>query len=55
LKKEVEMLIQQGKLEKFIVKDKGVRNCLWDDPQEKEEPRRKLTTLEILKGLHLDE
>jgi hypothetical protein len=54
LKKEVEMFIQGGKLEKFIVKGEGVRNHLWDDPLKEEEPRGKLITLEILKGLRFD-
>jgi hypothetical protein len=44
-----------GKLEKFVTKGEGVRNYLWDDLPKKEELRRKLTTLEILKGLHFDE
>jgi hypothetical protein len=55
LKKEVEMFIQCGKLEKFIAKGEGVRNYLWDDLSKGEEPRCKLITLEILKGLCLDE
>jgi hypothetical protein len=55
LKKEVEMFIQCGKLEKFIAKEEGVRDFLWDDPLKGEEPRCKLTTLDILKGIHLDE
>jgi hypothetical protein len=38
LKKEIEMLIQQGKLKEFMAKDKGVRNCSWKSPQGKEEP-----------------
>jgi hypothetical protein len=31
LKKEVEMLIQSEKLAKFVVKEEGIRNHLWDN------------------------
>jgi hypothetical protein len=54
LKKEVEILIQRGKLREFVAKGEGIGNCSWKSPQEKEGPRRKLTTLEILKGLRIN-
>ena len=54
LKKEVEMFIQGGKLAKFVDKEEGIRNHLWDNRPQEIEPRGKLTTLEILKGLCFD-
>jgi hypothetical protein len=51
LKKEVEMLIQYEKLGKFVAKGEGVSNYPYNDLPKEEEPRRKLITLEILKGL----
>ena len=45
------MFIQNGKLETFVAKKEDV-DCQRDESPEKEEPRRRLTMLEILKGLH---
>jgi hypothetical protein len=50
LRKEVEILIQCGKLEKFKAKRSSAEGYLWNDLPKEEEPKRKLTTLEILKG-----
>jgi hypothetical protein len=52
LKKEIEMFIRQGKLKEFVAKNKDVGNYRWK--KGKEEPRTKLTTLEVLKGFRID-
>jgi hypothetical protein len=51
LRKEVEILIRCGKLEKFKAKKNEDEGCLWKELSGKEEPCRKLITLEILKGV----
>jgi hypothetical protein len=49
------MLIQCGKLEKFMAKREGTENYMWNNLPKGEDPQRKLTTLEILKGICFDE